>query len=197
MRASISSVFAFHLFRGHVLQSAEDHALGRDGFGDGRKLGKRRGWCGLLPQLGQAEVQQLRAGFREHDVARLQIAVSDALAMRLVERVGNFYRVLQDLLDRQRTFLQSLRERFAFQVFHHQKINFVLMSCVVERADVGMIQAGDGFCFAVESLAQIRAVGEMSGQNFYRDNSVEAGIAGPVHLAHSARTDSGENFVWP
>jgi hypothetical protein len=60
-----------------------------------------------------------------------------------------------------------------------------------------MIQAGDGFCFAVEALAQIRAVGEMSGQNFYRDNSVEAGIAGPVHLAHPARTDRGENFVWP
>ena len=117
--------------------------------------------------------------------------------MRLIERVGNFYRVLHYLLDRQRAFQQPLRERLALEIFHHQKINSILVARVVERADVGMIQAGDGFCFAVEALAQIRAVGEMSGQNFYRDDSVEADIAGFVDLAHSARTDSGEDFIGP
>jgi len=71
------------------------------------------------------------------------------------------------------------------------------MARVVERADVGMIQAGDGFCLALESLAQFSAVGEMSWQNFNRDGSIEASIAGFVHFSHSARTDSGENFVRP
>ena len=71
------------------------------------------------------------------------------------------------------------------------------MAGVVERADVGMIQAGDGFCFALEALAQFSAVCEMRGQNFDGDDSIEARIAGFVHLAHSARTDRGENFVGP
>ena len=121
----------------------------------------------------------------------------DALAMRLIQRVGNFDRVLQHLLDRQRTFHQAMREGLAFQILHHQEIDIVLMAGVVERADVGMIQAGDGFCFAVEALAQFRAVGEMSGKNLDGDDAVEARIAGLVHLAHSARTDCGENFVRP
>jgi hypothetical protein len=58
-----------------------------------------------------------------------------------------------------------------------------------------MIQAGDRFCFAIESLTQLGAVGEMSGKNFDGDDSIEAGIAGFINLAHSTRTDSGEDFV--
>ena len=42
----------------------------------------------------EAEVEQLRAGLRQHDVAGLQIAMDDARAMRLVERpaisIANF-----------------------------------------------------------------------------------------------------------
>ncbi len=93
--------------------------------------------------------------------------------------------------------MQALRERLAFDVLHHQKIGAVLVADVVERADVRMIQAGDGLCFALEALAQFGAIGEMSGQNFDRDDAVEARVAGFVHLAHSARTDGGENFVGP
>jgi hypothetical protein len=71
------------------------------------------------------------------------------------------------------------------------------MAGIVKRADVGMIQAGDGFGLALESLAQFRAAGEMSRQNFNRNDAIEAGIPGAIHLAHSARTDSGEYFVGP
>jgi hypothetical protein len=58
-----------------------------------------------------------------------------------------------------------------------------------------MVQAGDGFCFALESLAQFRAIGEVSGQNFDRNNSIEARVAGFINFSHSARTNRGENFV--
>src|SRR5579864_7348942 len=107
--------------------------------------------------------------------------------MRLVQRIGNLDGVLQYLLDRQRTFLQSLRERLAFDVFHHQKINFVLMSSVVERADVGMIEAGNGFSFALEALAQFRAASEVSGQSLDGNGSIEAGVACFINFSHSAR----------
>ena len=155
------------------------------------------GRSGFLLQLRQTKVQQLRAGLGEHDVAGLQIAMRDAFAVSLVQRVGNLDGVLQHLLHRQRTFLQPLRERLAFEIFHHQKINSVLMADVVEGADVRMIQAGDRFCFALESLAQFGTISKMRRQNFDGDDSIEAGIAGFVNFAHSARTDSGEDFIGP
>jgi hypothetical protein len=52
-----------------------------------------------------------------------------------------------------------------------------------------MIQAGNRFCFALESLAQFGTIRKLRRQNFDRDNSIKARITGFVHLAHSARTD--------
>jgi hypothetical protein len=75
--------------------------------------------CCILSPFCQPKVQQLRTGFRQHDVARLQIAVRYSLAVGFVERVGNIDGVLQDLIDRQRTFFQALGQRLAFQRLHH------------------------------------------------------------------------------
>ena len=116
--------------------------------------------------------------------------------MRLVERIGNLDGELQHLLDRQRTF----RRRCASvspSILHHKIIDIVLVTGVVEGADVRMVQAGDGFRFAVESFAQFRMVGEVVGKNLDGDDSIEARVASFVNLAHSARTDGGEDFVGP
>jgi hypothetical protein len=140
---------------------------------------------------------QLRARLREHDVAGLQIAVGDTLAVRLVQRVGNLDGELQYLLYRQRTFLQPLRQRLAFQILHYEEINSVLMADVVEDADVWMIQAGDGLCFALKSLAQLGTIGKMRRQNFDGNNAIQTRIPGFINLAYSARTNSGKDFVRP
>src|ERR1700674_473947 len=120
-----------------------------------------------------------------------------AFAVGLVERVGNLDGVLQDLLQRQRTFQQTLRERLAFEIFHYQIIDTVLLADVEESADVGMIQAGNGASFALESLAQLGTIRKMRRQNLNCNDSVEPRVPGAVYLAHSSRTDSGEDFIGP
>ena len=60
-----------------------------------------------------------------------------------------------------------------------------------------MVQTGDRLCFALESLAQFSSVCKMSRKDLDGNDSIEAGITGFVNLAHSARTDSRENFVGP
>src|ERR1700730_16507386 len=65
----------------------------------------------------------------------------------------------------------------------------------MERTDVRMIQAGNCFCFAVESLAQLGTIRKMRGQHLDGNNSIKARVAGAVHLAHPARTNRGKNFV--
>ena len=46
--------------------------------------------AGSTALLRQAKIEQLRAGLRQHDVARLQISVDDSLSMRLVQGRGDF-----------------------------------------------------------------------------------------------------------
>ena len=74
----------------------------------------------LRPLLGQAEVEQLDARLRHHDVARLQIAMDESLAVRLVERVGQLHRVGEGLIERQRSARQALGERLALDELHHE-----------------------------------------------------------------------------
>jgi hypothetical protein len=66
----------------------------RCGSGD---CGAASRWCG---RLGEPEVQKLRAGRGEHDVAGLQVTVRDSAAMRLIQRAGNLCAVFQHLLNR-------------------------------------------------------------------------------------------------
>jgi len=79
----------FDLLGRHVLEGANDGALlghgggSRDGGGERCSRSKwERGFC-------EAEIEELRTGFRDHDVAGLQIAMNDALAMGLIEGIGD------------------------------------------------------------------------------------------------------------
>jgi hypothetical protein len=48
-----------------------------------------------LRLLGQSEIQHLRSGLGQHDVARLQVAMNHSLLMGFVERVRDLGAVAQ------------------------------------------------------------------------------------------------------
>ena len=77
-------------------------------------------------------------------------------AMSFVESVGYLCRVAQHLIGWQRTFDQTIGERFAFDQLHHQIIEPVLMAYVVKSADVRVIETRHCSRFALESLSQLR-----------------------------------------
>ena len=93
------SVFAFQLLRRHVLHGPENRPLrgrqsGCPNSGHLRHRARRR------LQLCNTEIEQLRARLGQHDVCGLDVAVDDALAMRLVQGIGNFGRDLQRMVKR-------------------------------------------------------------------------------------------------
>ena len=159
-------------------------------------------WCGALRE---AEVQQLGARLRQHDIRRLQIAMDDARAVGLVERVADVDRVAQGVGRRQRTAGQLLGERLAFEILEHEKTNRVIserrsvgvrsVADVIERADVWVIERRDGARLPLEALASLRARGEGGVEHFDRDGSVKPRIAGAIDLGHPSRADEREDFI--
>ncbi len=133
----------------------------------------------------------------EHDVGGLEIAMHHAAAMRFVQRVRNLRAQFQHLFQRQGALLETLRQRLALDALHHQIVDSVLMTDVVQHADVWMIQAGDGFCFALEPLLVYRIRRKLRGQNLDGNAALQPRITRTVHLAHSARTQRREDFVGP
>ena len=85
--------------------------------------------------LGEAEVEQLRAAFGQDDVARLQIAMDDPVAMRGRQGVRNLDAALQSVIERQRSSFEPRGERSPSRYSITRK-STILVANVVQRADV-------------------------------------------------------------
>ena len=71
-----------------------------------------------------------------------------------VERVGDLNRVPKRLIERQRAFLQAFSQRLPFEVLHDEVVDAVLLTHIMERADMRVIQRRDGAGFALEAFAE-------------------------------------------
>ena len=152
---------AFELLRRHVVHRPGERAA----LGQRRRRGDRcNAGCGRTERYGwfrESEVEQLQTGLRDHHVRRFQIAMHDRLTMGLVERVGHLHGVANRLVGRQRSLQQAVRERLAFQVFHDEVLGPVMLSDVIERADVRVRQLRDGLRLALETLPRVGRRGDL------------------------------------
>jgi hypothetical protein len=106
--------------------------------------------------------------------------VTRVLAVRGVQSVEDLSGVGDDLVERQRA-----SERLAFHQFHHQ----VVRPDVIELANVGMVQGGDGAGLAFE------AIGEPLRCDFDRHHAVQPGVAGLPDFTHAAGADRRQDLV--
>ena len=117
-------------------------------------------------------------------------------AMRFIQCIRDVRTQLEHLLQRQRPLLQTLGQRFALDALHHQVVDSVLMTDVMQHANVWMIQVRDGFRFALEPLLAYGIGRKLRGQNLDGDTAFQSRITRAVYLTHSARTERRHNFVW-
>jgi hypothetical protein len=79
--------------------------------------------------------------------------VNDAGAVCLVQGARDLAAVAQHLLERKRPLLQAVGEGLAFDVFHDQVVETVVLADIEQRADVGMAQGSDGARLPLETGA--------------------------------------------
>ena len=140
------------------------------------------------------EIEQLGASGRQHDVGGFQIAMDDAVAVRVGERIGNLNRVAQDLVQGQCAASDPLGQRFALEILHDDELDAVLLTDVIQGTDVRMIDLGDGARLAGKALGpggRARA----GRQHLERHGAIEARIAGAIHLPHSAGAKRAGDFI--
>ena len=100
------------------------------------------------------------------EVARLEVAMDDPLAVRRTERARNCDGDLECLVERERAFLDAGRESLALQVLHHQKVNSILASDVIENTDIGVLQSGNGPGLAFETGPQVGVLTQVRRKYF-------------------------------
>ena len=83
------------------------------------------------------------------------------------------------------------------QVLHHQEVGLALAPDVVQRADVRMVQRGDGLRLALEPLLHLGIVGEVGREDLDRDRAVQPRVGRLVDLAHAAGAERDPDFIRP
>ena len=81
-----------------------------------------------------------------------------------------------------------------FHAFHHKVVDAILLTDVVQRADVRMVQARDGSCLAFEPLLVSGVVGELR-EDLDSNRALEPCISRTVNLSHSAHAKKGDNLI--
>ena len=83
----------------------------------------------------------------------------------------------------------------AFDKFHHEGPDTVGLVQPVDRGDVGVIQRGEDFRFALKPCHSFRVSNEGLRQDLDGNVAIEPCVARPIYFAHSASPEGGENLV--
>ena len=184
------------LLRRHVAGGADDVS------GERRRGRFRGGLCPLarvaLKGAGEAEIHDLDEPFpRDHDVGRLQVAVHDSGVVGRGEPVGDLAREIEELARGQGPLRDQLAQGLAFHELHRHPGHGLRYADVVDGDDVGIVERGRGFGFALEPR-QVRGVGsELRREHLDRHAPIEPRVARRVDFPHSACADWRQDFVGP
>ena len=125
----------------------------------------------------------------QQDVLGLDVAVDHAVAVGVVERVGDFGRDPDRIVDRELLLAgQPIAQRFALDERHHVVSGAVHFARVDQAEDVRMLQGRDRLDLAQEPLGTDDR-GELGLQDLDGDLAVVLEILREIDGGHAARAE--------
>ena len=185
--------FGSRLFGRHVGYGAERRAGAGEvlgvWIGSGHCVGRghlaRRSGGGI--DFGQSEIEDFGvAALGDENIGGLDVAVDDSFGVRGVESVGDFDGEIQENVGLQRLARDAMLQRHAVEEFHGDEGPTVLLSDLVDGADVGMVQGRGRLGFALETGQRLGIFGHLIGKKFEGHEAVQGCVFGFVNDAHSA-----------
>ncbi len=121
--------------------------------------------------------------------------MDDPRGVSLGQPLRNLHGDLQHLLGRQRAGREKLTESLSLDVLHGNVEGRVGGPDVVDRDDVGMVQAGGRSRLLLEPPDAILVGREICGEDLDGDFPTQPRVPSPVHLSHSADAESRDDLV--
>ncbi len=121
--------------------------------------------------------------------------MDDAFAVGGIERVCNFDGQVEKYLGFDRAAADEVLQRLAVQEFHYDIGAAVLFTDIVNGANVGMIQRGSCLSLSFKTRERLWRFRYIIGQEFQRNETMQAGVFGLVNNAHASDAEFFEDAV--
>ena len=185
VRAVIHELRLLELFRRHVVRCSHHFTRLRQPL--------RCRVCSDEP--GQAEVGDFYPPrFVHQDVLGLDVAMDDALVMRILKRFADLRHDGQRLARLQLAVRQQVPQRHAIDELHQEVVKTIGLAEIVNGHDVRMVQTRQRARLAREPLGERWVPAGLGGQNLHGHQAVELLLPGLIHRAHAALADEAQDF---
>ena len=129
------------------------------------------------------------------NVGRLDVTVDNSLAVRGVERIGNFNGQGKQAIEFHRPCADQMLQRLAAEAFHHDEHMSFVLADFVDGADVGMIQRRCGTSLASKTFKGLGIGGRIIGEKLERDETSQLGVFGFINHAHATAAQEFNDAV--
>ena len=137
---------------------------------------------------------------RAQQVARLDVAVDDPVAVGVVQALAGLFDDRDGLVDLQPAIVtQDLRAGLPLDVLHHDEVlpRLLVQARVEDLHDVRVYQTRGGLGLALEARDERRILGEVLGQQLDRHTPFQAHIEREVHRRHPPEPEPALQTVAP
>ncbi len=115
--------------------------------------------------------------------------------MRIVECSGDLPGHIDDIGQRQWPTIHHIFERAAFQIAHYNIWGVMPPVKIVDRYQMGMLQAGDKPRLSLEAFQRRVISGDVFLDHLYRDETVYIGLVGAINCRHATIPNFFNYFV--
>jgi hypothetical protein len=135
------------------------------------------------------------SAFGDEDIARLDVAVDDALRVGCIQRVGNLDRQTKQDFDLDRSSGDAMFQGHAIEKFHGDERIAGLFTDVMDGADIGMVERAGGLSLALEAVQGLGIASDLIGKKLQSDEPVQACVFRFVDDAHPPAAEPFDNAV--
>ncbi len=151
----------------------------------------------MLEREGNTKVGDQGMAALQQDVLRLHVAVHDAMAVRIIERIRHLAHQLQGIVDGEATFAREARtERLPFDERHDIPHKSLRASGVEQRNDVRVLERRGDPDLLEEPLCP-DGCRELLTEHLYRDPAVMPQVSREVHSGHATASNLALELVAP
>ena len=144
----------------------------------------------------QAEIGDPRLiVFINDNIGRFEVAVQDAVLMRVMNGSGNGFDVGGRTLRGQWTIPHDLGQRPTGHIVHREEVLAVVFADLVDGHNVRMLQTRNGLGFGLKAFDFGGSGQQARLDHLQRHRSVQADLARLVHHPHAATSEQLEQFV--
>ena len=181
------------LLRRHIGYGAQSAARAREMFiaHGSRSRGCNRGSIGCIRNyFCQSEIENLGlTALGYEDVGRLDIAMHDAFGVSGVKPVGNLSRQLEHGVGAKRSSHDAVFECRPIEKLHCDERPSLVLTDLVNGADIWMVQAGGRARLATKALEYLGIASDVVRKELQGDKAPQFGIFGLVDHAHTAAAE--------